>query len=215
MHSSHLPLSFTSNNNKEIDEPRFRFDEATGARPRQLSSAHFFLAFIKIPDSSQTCPESSPLRELQTPRLCRQCISSTAVETETKRSFNRVARRRSCSHGYRSASFKEDEGTWKGNDDGKVVNNQPQRVMDDRNGIGPQSGYIAKITNDARETEMEENMGQVNTMIGNLRNMAIDMGSELENQNRQIDRINRKVSAPTRLLPRVCDAAPSPGVDLA
>lgn len=66
--------------------------------------------------------------------------------------------------------------------------------MDDRNGIGPQSGYIAKITNDARETEMEENMGQVNTMIGNLRNMAIDMGSELENQNRQIDRINRKVS---------------------
>lgn len=67
-------------------------------------------------------------------------------------------------------------------------------MMDDRNGIGPQSGYIAKITNDARETEMEDNMGQVNTMIGNLRNMAIDMGSELENQNRQIDRINRKVS---------------------
>lgn len=36
-------------------------------------------------------------------------------------------------------------------------------------------------------------MGQVNTMVGNLRNMALDMGSELENQNRQIDRINRKV----------------------
>lgn len=45
---------------------------------------------------------------------------------------------------FRSASFKEDEGTWKGNDDGKVVNNQPQRVMDDRNGLGPQGGYIAK-----------------------------------------------------------------------
>lgn len=40
---------------------------------------------------------------------------------------------------------------------------------------------------------MEDNMGQVNTMIGNLRNMAIDMGSELENQNNQVDRINRKV----------------------
>ncbi|XP_070066941.1 synaptosomal-associated protein 25 isoform X4 [Drosophila virilis] len=49
-----------------------------------------------------------------------------------------------------------------------------------------------KITNDAREDEMEENVGQVNTMIGNLRNMALDMGSELENQNRQIDRVNRK-----------------------
>ncbi|XP_061721714.1 synaptosomal-associated protein 25-like isoform X3 [Cydia pomonella] len=92
----------------------------------------------------------------------------------------------------KGASFKEDDGTWKGNDDGKVVNNQPQRVMDERNGIGPQAGYIGRITNDAREDEMEENMGQVNTMIGNLRNMALDMGSELENQNRQIDRINRK-----------------------
>lgn len=28
---------------------------------------------------------------------------------------------------------------------------------------------------------------------GNLRNMAIDMGSELNNQNRMIDRINAKV----------------------
>lgn len=50
-----------------------------------------------------------------------------------------------------------------------------------------------RITKDAREDEMEDNMGQVNTMIGNLRNMALDMGSELENQNRQIDRVNRKV----------------------
>ncbi|XP_037050552.1 synaptosomal-associated protein 25 isoform X4 [Bradysia coprophila] len=92
----------------------------------------------------------------------------------------------------KSSSFKEDDGTWKGNDDGKVVNNQPQRVMDDRNGVVPQAGYIGRITNDAREEEMEDNMGQVNTMIGNLRNMALDMGSELENQNKQIDRINRK-----------------------
>lgn len=37
-------------------------------------------------------------------------------------------------------------------------------------------------------------MGQVNTMIGNLRNMALDMGSELENQNRMIERINAKAS---------------------
>lgn len=61
---------------------------------------------------------------------------------------------------FRGSSFKEDEGTWKGNDDGKVVNNQPQRMMDDRNGI-PQGGYIGRITNDAREDEMEENVGQV------------------------------------------------------
>lgn len=54
---------------------------------------------------------------------------------------------------------------------------------------------VYRITNDAREDEMEENMGQVTTMIGNLRNMALDMGSELGNQNTQIDRINRKVNS--------------------
>ena len=31
-------------------------------------------------------------------------------------------------------------------------------------------------------------------MIGNLRNMATDMGTEVENQNRQLDRINLKVT---------------------
>ena len=36
-------------------------------------------------------------------------------------------------------------------------------------------------------------MGQVSNMIGNLRNMAIDMGSEISSQNAQLDRINQKV----------------------
>ena len=52
---------------------------------------------------------------------------------------------------------------------------------------------FSRITNDDREEEMEENMQQVSTMIGNLRNMATDMGTEVENQNRQLDRINLKV----------------------
>nr|XP_045622171.1 synaptosomal-associated protein 25-like isoform X12 [Procambarus clarkii] len=96
----------------------------------------------------------------------------------------------------KSSQFKEDESTWKGKEDG-VVSSQPQRVMDDRNGLGASGGYIGRITNDAREDEMEDNMGQVNTMIGNLRNMAIDMGSEIENQNRQITRINAKAGSNT------------------
>lgn len=45
---------------------------------------------------------------------------------------------------YRSKSYKEDEGIWRGNDDGKVVKNQPRRVMGDHIGIGPQGRYIAK-----------------------------------------------------------------------
>ena len=36
-------------------------------------------------------------------------------------------------------------------------------------------------------------MQQISTMVGNLRNMAQDMGTEVENQNRQLDRINLKV----------------------
>ena len=51
-----------------------------------------------------------------------------------------------------------------------------------------------RITNDAREDEMEENLQQVSTMIGNLRNMACDMGNEIGNQNAQIERIKGKVS---------------------
>lgn len=52
----------------------------------------------------------------------------------------------------------------------------------------------SRITNDAREDEMEQNVSEVSGMIGNLRNMAIDMGSEIDSQNRQVDRINQKVT---------------------
>lgn len=94
----------------------------------------------------------------------------------------------------KSKEFQEDESTWKGNDDGKVIGGQPVRTVDDRGGGMMMTGnYIAKVTKDAREDEMEENMQEVNTMIGNLRNMAIDMGSEIGAQNAQIGRINQKV----------------------
>lgn len=96
----------------------------------------------------------------------------------------------------KAKEFKEDAGTWKSSEDGKVISGQPARVVDDRNGAGPMSSaYIAKITKDAREDEMEDNMVQVSTMIGNLRNMAIDMGSEISNQNSQLDRINQKATS--------------------
>ncbi|CAF1496531.1 unnamed protein product [Rotaria magnacalcarata] len=81
--------------------------------------------------------------------------------------------------------------TFKGNEDGKVNASGPRQVVG-QNGVGPGSGYIQKITNDAREDEMEENLQQVSTVIGNLRNMACDMGNEIENQNNQIDRIKGK-----------------------
>jgi len=75
-----------------------------------------------------------------------------------------------------------------------VVGGQPMRTIDDRNGGAvPVNGtFIAKITNDAREDEMDENMREVSTMVGNLRNMAIDMGQEINQQNQQLTRINDK-----------------------
>lgn len=49
------------------------------------------------------------------------------------------------------------------------------------------------ITNDAKEEEMEENLTQVGNILGNLKNLALDMGNEIDAQNRQIDSITKKV----------------------
>ncbi|XP_053396992.1 synaptosomal-associated protein 25-like isoform X5 [Mercenaria mercenaria] len=84
----------------------------------------------------------------------------------------------------------DDKGTWKANDDG-TVNTDGPRVM--VGGEAIMSGaFVTKITNDAREDEMEQNLGEVSGMLGNLRNMAVDMGNEIGSQNRQLDRINQK-----------------------
>ncbi|KAM6912175.1 synaptosome associated protein 23.1 [Xenentodon cancila] len=82
----------------------------------------------------------------------------------------------------------------------KVVSSQPPAV---RNGkaaqvnagggaAAPSGPYIKRITDDAREDEMEENLEAVGSIIGNLKTMAVDMGKEIDSQNHQIDRINDK-----------------------
>ncbi|XDV43432.1 hypothetical protein PO909_011915, partial [Leuciscus waleckii] len=76
--------------------------------------------------------------------------------------------------------------------EGGVVSSQPTAV---RNGqaVSAASGpYIKKVTNDAREDEMEENLETVGGIIGNLKNLALDMGNEIEKQNKTIDHINDK-----------------------
>lgn len=78
-----------------------------------------------------------------------------------------------------------------------------------------QGGYVTKcflanvafitlalrLTNDAREDEMDENIQEVATMVCNLKNMAYDMGTEISNQNRQLDRIKEKVCRATSCRP--------------
>lgn len=48
---------------------------------------------------------------------------------------------------------------------------------------------------------MDENLEQVGGIIGNLRHMALDMGNEIDTQNRQIDRIMEKVQKNSFLFP--------------
>lgn len=78
----------------------------------------------------------------------------------------------------------------------KVVTDQPgARIQDERTMAQVGGGYVKKVTNDAREDEMEENLTQVAGVIGNLKHMALDMGNEISSQNNQIDRINAKADA--------------------
>ncbi|XP_023807701.1 synaptosomal-associated protein 23 isoform X1 [Oryzias latipes] len=94
-------------------------------------------------------------------------------------------------------------GGLEGENDGdgsKVVSRQPSRT---RNGqpaqtaargtaAAPSGPYIQRVTNDAREDEMEENLEAVGGIISNLKGMAMTMGHEIDKQNVQIDRITDK-----------------------
>ncbi|XP_059208550.1 synaptosomal-associated protein 23-like isoform X2 [Centropristis striata] len=78
----------------------------------------------------------------------------------------------------------------------RVVSRQPSGVRNGQagqvNAPAPTGPYIKRVTNDAREDEMEENLEAVGSIIGNLKNMAQDMGNEIDKHNKHIDNINAK-----------------------
>ncbi|KAM8920777.1 synaptosomal-associated protein 23 isoform 2-T2 [Pelodytes ibericus] len=84
--------------------------------------------------------------------------------------------------------------TWGGSDAtaDDVISKQPNQNNGQQPRAGQNGAYINKITNDAREDEMEENLQEVGSILGQLKNMALDMGNEIDSQNKQIDRINVK-----------------------
>ncbi|NP_001079032.1 synaptosome associated protein 23kDa L homeolog isoform X1 [Xenopus laevis] len=98
--------------------------------------------------------------------------------------------------GKRSKDFETGENykkAWGSKDnDSDVVSKQPGQTNGQLSGAGQSGPYIKRITNDDREDEMDENLVQVGSILGNLKNMAIDMGNELESHNQQIGRINEK-----------------------
>ena len=65
---------------------------------------------------------------------------------------------------------------------------QPREVVLGGEAPKGNQGYIERITNDAREDEMDENLGMVANMVGNMKNMAIDMGDEISKQNEKLER---------------------------
>ncbi len=96
----------------------------------------------------------------------------------------------------RPARIRDKDAVWNNplNKDKAVVNKQPGRaVPDSDSGSRPNGPYIQRINNDAREDEMEENMQAVGSILGNLKNMAADMGDEISRQNKQLDTLGGKV----------------------
>uniref|UniRef100_A0A3B3YUP2 Synaptosomal-associated protein n=1 Tax=Poecilia mexicana TaxID=48701 RepID=A0A3B3YUP2_9TELE len=84
------------------------------------------------------------------------------------------------------------KAVWGGasNQDGVIANQPPtSRVVDQREQMMMSGGHIRRVTDDAREDEMEENLAHVGSIMGNLKSMALDIGNELESQKDQIDRI--------------------------
>lgn len=58
-------------------------------------------------------------------------------------------------------------------------------------------GYIKRITNDEREDEMNENLGVVSSILGDLKKQATAMSGELDEQNDVLDRIEAKNTSVT------------------
>ncbi|XP_060744171.1 SNARE_SNAP25N and SNARE_SNAP23C domain-containing protein [Tachysurus vachellii] len=84
---------------------------------------------------------------------------------------------------------------WGNNQDGVVSSQPSSRIVDEREKMTMSGGYIRRVTNDAQEDEMEENLAHVGSILGNLRSMALDMGNEIDTQNVQIERIQSKAIA--------------------
>ena len=113
-----------------------------------------------------------------------KCCGLCVCPCKKSKNFDRDARHAGAFSG--GAYDKEDE----------VVARQAARSGGGASGRGAggqqSGGYIQRVTNDAREDEMDENLGMVSNAVSNLKNMALDMGDKLEQQNVQLDRINDK-----------------------
>jgi len=62
-------------------------------------------------------------------------------------------------------------------------------------GGGATGPYVTRVMDDAREDEMEDNLEDVGRGIAMLKDMALDMGNTIEDQNDRIGRITNKAES--------------------
>ena len=100
----------------------------------------------------------------------------------------------------RSRRIRDTDAKWKGDSKGSgkgngAVSKQPGRSGGGGSGgtVKPDGPMITRINDDAREDEMEENLQAVGGILSNLKAMSQDMNSELDKQNKGLDRMNLKV----------------------
>eukprot|EP00045_Choanoeca_perplexa_P017690 m.262361 g.262361 ORF g.262361 m.262361 type:complete len:213 (-) comp17606_c1_seq1:67-705(-) len=91
--------------------------------------------------------------------------------------------------------------TWKSGggsaDEDGVIDQQPgaTSARGKSGGKDANGRYIESIVGDAREDEMNDNMGVVHDVLGDLKAQAMAMGDELDDQNETIDRITGKTQS--------------------
>lgn len=62
-------------------------------------------------------------------------------------------------------------------------------------GGGANGGYIKRVTHDAREDEMEQNIGAVHNILDDLKAQATAMGTEIDDQNEMIEDIDKRAQS--------------------
>uniref|UniRef100_A0A8C6YAY9 t-SNARE coiled-coil homology domain-containing protein n=1 Tax=Naja naja TaxID=35670 RepID=A0A8C6YAY9_NAJNA len=92
----------------------------------------------------------------------------------------------------------------------KAASGNAQDVVSQHPGVRPRVGmrsqcvsaplfFLPRIMKDDVEDELEQNLTQVDSMLSNLRSMAVDMSNEIDVQSKQVENIKEKVSdAPGR-----------------
>ncbi|OQV19820.1 putative Synaptosomal-associated protein 23 [Hypsibius exemplaris] len=113
-----------------------------------------------------------------------KCCGLCVCPWRKRRNFEKLS-------GYQK-TFGQKGGTTGGRAERDSIHMEQPNVAASNSQGGTRPQYINRITNDAREDEMEENLEAVGGMLGGLKSMATDMGREINNQNKALDRMNGK-----------------------